>query len=140
LQLQLSKETQVIGIVLVAHAGIGEALLETASGVLGSRPDQVEAVSVPFCGDLAKYQSALDSSLNRVDSGDGVLLLADILGASPCNLAQRGENHRIGVVTGLNLGMLLKVIDNRKNDLDELVDHAVRAGQRSVIELRCDHA
>ncbi len=124
-----------VSILIVAHEGIGEALLSIAEKVLGGRCTQIEVFAIPLTYDLSRYEAALHRAVERLDHGDGVLMLADLIGASPCNLASGELGVNLRLVTGLNLSMLLKVLNYRHLGLDELVERAVCGGREGVIKV-----
>ena len=120
------------GILLVTHPGIGASLLAVATGLLRQLPLKTEAFEVPFDADLLTLLPQASSALRRVDSGDGVLVLTDLYGASPSNLA--GELARLGTpvrrVSALSLPMLLRVMNYAEQGLDQLPATAA-AGTRN---------
>lgn len=71
------------GILLITHPGIGAALLNVATGLLRQLPLKTEAFDVPFDADLDALLPQASSAMRRVDSGDGVLVITDLYGASP---------------------------------------------------------
>lgn len=120
------------GILLVTHPGIGASLLAVATGLLRQLPLKTEAFEVPFDADFVALLPQASSALRRVDSGDGVLVLTDLYGASPSNLA--GELARLGTpvrrVSALSLPMLLRVMNYAEQGLDQLPATAA-AGTRN---------
>lgn len=77
------------GILLVTHPGVGAAILAVATALLRHLPLKAEAFEVPFDADLEALLPQASAALRRVDGGDGVLVLTDLYGASPSNLAGR---------------------------------------------------
>lgn len=124
-----------VGVLLVTHEGIGSALLAVAGRLLRPLPLKVEAFEVPFDADPDALLPAASAALRRVDGGDGVLILADLYGATPSNLAARVA--RIGTparrVSGLNLPMLLRVLNYPELGLQELPGVAAAGARIGVI-------
>ncbi|MET0809053.1 MAG: PTS sugar transporter subunit IIA [Pseudoxanthomonas sp.] len=120
------------GILLVTHPGIGASLLAVATGLLKQLPLRTEAFEVPFDADFQTLLPHASSALRRVDSGEGVLVLTDLYGASPSNLA--AELARLGTpvrrVSALSLPMLLRVMNYAEQGLDQLPATAA-AGTRN---------
>lgn len=120
------------GILLVTHPGIGASLLAIASGLLKQLPLRTEAFEVPFDADLQSLLPHASAALRRVDSGEGVLVLTDLYGATPSNLA--GQLARLGTpvrrVSALSLPMLLRVMNYAEQGLDQLPATAA-AGTRN---------
>ena len=110
------------GILLVTHPGVGTALLDVATRLLRQLPLKTEAFEVPFDADLDALLPLASAALRRVDGGDGVLILTDLYGASPANLA--GQLARLGTpvrrVSALSLPMLLRVMNYPEQGLDQL--------------------
>ena len=125
-----------VGILLVTHTGIGTALVAIASGMLrGNLPLKVEAFEVPFDGDPEALLPQASAALRRVDGGDGVLILTDLYGASPSNLA--AKLSRLGTparrVSALNLPMLMRVMNYAELPLEELPAVAAAGARNGVI-------
>lgn len=120
------------GILLVTHPGVGTALLDVATRLLRQLPLKTEAFEVPFDADLDALLPLASAALRRVDGGDGVLILTDLYGASPANLA--GQLARLGTpvrrVSALSLPMLLRVMNYPEQGLDQLPATAA-AGTRN---------
>lgn len=121
------------GILLVTHPGIGASLLNVATRLLRQLPLKTEAFEVPFDVDPEQLLAQASAALRRVDGGDGVLLLTDLYGASPSNLAARLAQLGTPVrrVSALSLPMLLRVMnysDQGLNDLPAVAAAGTRNG------------
>jgi len=127
-----------VGILLVTHSGIGAALIATTCAVLGQLPLNAEAFEVPFDADLNTLLPQASTALRRVDGGGGVLLLTDLYGATPANLAARlaqlGTQARR--VSGVNLPMLLRIMNYPELALDELCIIAMSGARNGVVDDR----
>lgn len=124
-----------VGVVLLTHEGIGSALLAVATGLLRQLPLKAEAFEVPFDADPDALLPQASAALRKVDDGDGVLVLTDLYGASPSNLAARLA--RIGTpvrrVSALSLPMLLRVMNYAELGLDELPAVAAAGARNGVV-------
>ncbi len=124
-----------VGILLVTHPGIGGALVSVATSLLRSLPLRLEAFEVPFDGDPQALLPQASAALRRVDGGDGVLVMTDLYGATPSNLA--AMLSRIGTpvrrVSALSLPMLLRVMNYAELDLDALPAVAAAGARNGVI-------
>jgi PTS system ascorbate-specific IIA component len=124
-----------VGILLVTHEGIGSALLAVATRLLRQLPLKAEAFEVPFDGDPDALLPQASAALRRVDGGQGVLVLTDLYGATPSNLA--AKLARIGTpvrrVSALSLPLLLRVMNYAELDLDELPAVAAAGARNGVI-------
>ncbi|MDG2525495.1 PTS fructose IIA subunit family protein [Stenotrophomonas sp. HITSZ_GD] len=120
------------GILLITHPGIGSSLLQVATTLLRQLPLKTEAFEVPFDADLDVLLPQASAALRRVDGGEGVLVMTDLYGASPSNLA--GRLARLGTpvrrVSALSLPMLLRVMNYPEQGLQDLPATAA-AGTRN---------
>ncbi len=124
-----------VGILLVTHSDLGPALLGVATRMLGRMPLPVGTFEVPFDADLQQILPAASAQLRSVDEGDGVLILTDLYGASPSNLASRLAQLGTPVerVAGLNLPMLLRCCNYAELPLAELARTASNGARNGVI-------
>ena len=124
-----------VGILLITHEGIGNALVSVATRLLRKLPLETEAFEVPFDGDLDALLPLASAALRRVDGGHGVLVLTDLYGATPSNLAARLA--RLGTpvrrVSALSLPMLLRVMNYADLGLDELPAVAAAGARNGAI-------
>lgn len=128
-----------IGILLMTHEAVGHALISAARHVMPQLPLSVQAVEVPPQADPDAMRSLTASHARELDRGDGVLVLADLYGATPCNigLSLGSLGLRLRCVSGLNLPMLLRVLNYPEKNLDELAQIAASGGRGGIF---IDHA
>ncbi len=123
-----------IGILILAHRTLGAGLIEAVEHTLGERPPQLEAVAIDYTESPEQMKAAIEQSLARLDRGGGVLILADLYGATHTNVAcgslQRG---RIELIAGVNLPMLLRALNYRGLPMDELIDRALSGGSGGMV-------
>jgi len=122
-----------VGLVIVTHGTTGAALLEVAEFILAEPLSDVRFVSFRQSGANVTTTAEIEAAMAAADAGDGVLVLTDLIGASPSNLvAERLEAHGGVMVTGLNLAMLMSVWNYRGQPLGLLARKAVESGRRGV--------
>jgi PTS system ascorbate-specific IIA component len=123
-----------IGILIVAHGSLGESLIDCATHVMGSRPTLLEQFGIDTHGDPFTLLPAMQKVVQDLDEGDGVLILSDIYGATPCNIVSKllEPNHVEGIA-GVNLPMLVRALTYRNGDLGKLAEKALSGGQEGVI-------
>jgi PTS system mannose-specific IIA component len=126
----------VIGILLVTHNGLGDSFVDCVKHVLGEVPPNLRVLSV-LAGDEPKQKLAEGQALIRqLDTGSGVLLLADVFGATPSNIGrQLCQAERVLGVAGLNLPMLLRVVCSPGKSLPELAKLAVDGGRECIVQM-----
>lgn len=121
-----------IGIVIVAHGGLAQGYLKAVEHVFGSQ-DGVRAISIDGDCDRDAKQTEICVAADQVDAGNGVLVVTDIFGASPANLALKAcmpKDRRI--LFGANLPMLLKLAKCRHLSVDDAARAALDAGRKYI--------
>jgi len=125
-----------VGILIVAHGTFGEALIHCASHVLGKRPLAVTQLGVTVHDDPDALLPQAKALVAGLDEGHGVLVLTDILGATPANLATRLlEPGRVEGLAGVNLPMLIRALTYRDESLATVVAKASSGGLEGVTRL-----
>lgn len=125
-----------VGILIVSHGAFGEALIHCASHVLGKRPLHVGQVGVTVHDDPDAILPQARELLRQLDDGDGVLVLTDILGATPSNIATRLlQAGRVEGVSGVSLPMLIRALTYREEPLGMVVEKAVSGGHEGVVHI-----
>ena len=127
-----------VGVLLVTHNGLGESFADCIRHVLGEVPENLKVLSV-FAGDDPQQKVAEGQAfIKQLDTGDGVLILADVFGATPSNVGRQlcHAEHVMGVA-GVNLPMLLRVTCNPGKSLPELANIAVEGGRECIVYM--DH-
>ncbi len=121
-----------VGILIVTHGKSGHSLVEEANFVLGRELENVYSLEFSHSEDKTVV-SKLRACIELADSGDGVLVLTDLIGASPANLvAEAMEDIHAVMVTGVNLAMLIRAWNYRDESLEMVVQKAVDGGKRAV--------
>jgi PTS system mannose-specific IIA component len=128
-----------IGVLIVSHGDIGTSLLTSASQILGEPPAQVATLSVWRADDIDDLVLRARELMESLDSGDGVLVLTDIFGATPGNVVSRLlEDGRIEGVSGVSLPMLLRVLTGRNGSLAAAVKRALSGGAEGLVHMNTD--
>ena len=106
-----------LGLVVATHGQLAQVLLRTAAGIVGPL-ERCEAVSIGAETSMEESRARLGEAVRRVDDGHGVLVLTDMFGGTPANLALTFLDDRLEVVTGVNLPMIVKLATSRNDDLE----------------------
>jgi len=123
-----------IGIVIVTHRQLGDALIDTAGFILGSTPDNVVSVSIDVNEKADKLREKISGGIKKVNQQEGILILTDMFGGTPSNLSYSFlEEGRVEVISGVNLPILIKAINSRKNmNLGKLAECIETYGKKSI--------
>jgi PTS system mannose-specific IIA component len=122
-----------IGILLLTHSFLGNAFIQAVEQLLGPQ-DNLNAIDINGNFDHESKWNLFMDTVKSLDKGNGVLVLTDLFGSAPSNLAIAGLGvSKIEVVVGVNLPMLLHVLESRhRSTLDDLAEIAKQAGQKDI--------
>lgn len=122
-----------VGLMLITHQQLGQTLIEQVEALLGPFSADIAVLNIRPQDDPTQALARARQELARVDRGDGVLVLTDVYGATPSNIAHRlGPRHRHVIVHGLNLAMLMRAHNYADDPLQELSDKVLEGGHRSI--------
>ena len=125
-----------IGILIIAHGTLGESLIHCANHVFGANTPHLAQMTVALNDDPNVLLPRAQALIEQLDQGDGVLVLSDMYGATPCNVCCRlMQPGKLEVVAGVNLPMLVRVLNYRNEPLSVLVEKAISGGREGVIEV-----
>jgi PTS system mannose-specific IIA component len=122
-----------IGLLVITHCQLAKELLEAAEFIVGAI-EVVGHVSIDASKDSKKLLDAIEKEMETLDQGQGVLVLTDMFGGTPSNLALSFlDRDTVEVVTGINLPMVIAVAHSREgHSLSEVANMAMTAGRRSI--------
>jgi PTS system mannose-specific IIA component len=123
-----------IGIVIVTHSQLGDALIEAAEFIIGKRPEALISVSIDLNESADVLRRKIAAGIKKVKSKDGVLILTDMFGGTPSNLSYSFlEEGQIEVISGVNLPILIQAANTRaKVDLTKLAVKLEAFGKKSI--------
>lgn len=123
-----------IGVLVVTHCRLGDALLEATEFILGERPEAMTAVSIDIKENADKLRNKIADAIKKLKGDDGILILTDMFGGTPSNLSYSFlEEGRIEVISGVNLPMLIRASSARKTQpLSELATNLEAFGKKSI--------
>jgi PTS system mannose-specific IIA component len=123
-----------IGIVIVTHSQLGEALIGAAEFIIGSRPESIESVSIDLSENAEKLREKIARGIKKVKTQEGVIILTDMFGGTPSNLSYSFlEEGHIEVLAGVNLPILIQAVNTRKKmELDQLAANLEAFGKKSI--------
>jgi PTS system mannose-specific IIA component len=125
-----------VGILIVAHGTLGESLIHCASHVLGTRPMHLMQIGVTVHDDPQQILTQAHKLVRQLDQGDGVLVLSDVYGATPANIAANLLHPgRVEGVAGVNLPMLVRALTYRQEPLKVVVGKAISGGVEGVMQM-----
>ncbi len=122
------------GLLLITHGALGQEMLNTVIGIMSDCPLQARAISVSNdCNPEQEFEHAC-RTVEELDQGDGVLVLTDLYGSTPSNIAQRLlDRYNVRVIAGVNVPMLLRVLNYPAANLEKLVETAAEGAHNGVV-------
>jgi PTS system ascorbate-specific IIA component len=125
-----------IGFLILSHGGYGECLIQTVTHMLGDKPTAVRALGFTKQADLHLLEGLARAAICEVDQGQGVLILTDMFGATPCNLAAMlVEPGRVEAIAGVNAPMLVRAINYRDEPLQVVLGKALAGGASGILSV-----
>jgi len=122
-----------IGLLIVTHSDLGREFLNAAEFIVG-RLDAADAVSITQTADSEQIRKMIEEKVSVLNTGEGVLILTDMLGGTPSNISLSFlKEEMVEVLTGVNLPMVIAIAQNRSDmDLSKLAEAAQEAGKTSI--------
>ena len=123
-----------VGVLLITHPGVATALRNTARNMLGQCYLQTAILEVPLDAPVENITQQATDIVTQLDQGDGVLILSDIFGSTPCNIARslHGKHH-VRLVSGINIPMLVRVLNYVDLNLNDLARKAATGGRDGIV-------
>lgn len=125
-----------VGILLITHSGIGQALIATLINTFGDLRMPMKSISIGKEPDPELLSSQACQDARELNQGAGILVFTDMIGSTPCNIAQRvrAADVDVRVITGVNLPMLFRVLNYPDLPLEVLAQKALMAGREGILE------
>lgn len=124
-----------VGILLITHDDIGTSLLDSLQKMLGTLPLKVKVLPIRHESEPIVFRYHAEKLYLNLNEGHGVLILTDLFGATPCNIAcSLVKKHRVRIVCGVNLPMLVKIMNYPSADLDTLANKALSGGCQGILD------
>jgi PTS system ascorbate-specific IIA component len=125
-----------IGILVITHGTLGDSLIQCASHVLNKRPPRLKHLGLTAQGDPALLLDQAHALVAELDGDGGVLILTDMYGGTPCNVASKlVAPNKVEAVAGVSLPMLIRVLTYRDRDLQTIVTKAISGGCEGVMRV-----
>ena len=122
-----------IGLLIITHGQLAKELIKASEFIAGAF-QAVDCISIDAMKDTEKLRDMIEKKIASLDQGQGVLILTDMFGGTPSNLALSFlKKNAVEIVTGINLPMVIAIAHKREgHSLGEIADIAKNAGQRSI--------
>lgn len=125
-----------VALLLITHGDIGASLHAAASSIIGSSPLRTKILAVHDSDDPEALIPMAQSLVQELDTGQGVLVLNDMYGSTPSNIACALKQFNVLIISGLNLPMLIRVLNYPSASLTDLAEKAIGAGVEGIVQ--CD--
>lgn len=123
-----------VGILLITHNGLGDSLVDCVRHVMGNVSPNLKVLSILADDDPQSKEDEGLELMAQLDTGEGVLVLSDLIGATPCNIGRRlFQTGRAIGVAGVNLPMLLRAVGDSRKPLAEVAQRALEGGRECIV-------
>ena len=127
-----------IGLILITHPGVASTLYETTCKMLGECPLPTHIIEAAFDCSTDDLKTQVAKAIDELDKDNGILILTDLYGSTPSNIGHFFlDDTKIKMVAGLNLPMLIRVMNYPSSKLNELVLKAVSGGHDGIVLCDC---
>ena len=128
-----------IGILIIAHGNLGDSLIQCMTHLLGKKPDGITSLQVTGTDDARSLLPTAQRLVAAVDEGEGVLVITDIFGSTPSNIACKLLiPGRVEGVAGANVPMLVRAVTYRTRGMDVMLNRVVSGGCEGVFHIEAD--
>jgi PTS system ascorbate-specific IIA component len=128
-----------VSVVVIAHSEIANSFAYCVEHILAKRVDSLHILAVKKTEDVESIFERASELIDKLNSDDGVLILCDLFGATPCNIAQKLViKNKVELITGLNLPMLIRAVSYAKSDLQTVVSKAIEGANSGIIHISGD--
>ena len=125
-----------VGILLIMHAPLGKAFMDTAAHMFEGQHDRIEVIDVIADQEPFEVHAMARQAITRLDDGSGVLVMTDVMGGTPSNCCHTlSTSSRVEVIAGISLPMLLRAITYRENKLETVVEKAISGAKSGAIKV-----
>lgn len=123
------------GILVISHGEFAKGMLNSAELFMG-RQHQLDFLCLQAEDDPLHFQQRIMKKVEELDAGDGVVILADLFGGTPCNQALRLCDKRIDVVAGVNFALLLELLSKRMFETDLDIHMLLQTGKQGIVDAK----
>lgn len=117
---------RMVGILIVSHGKFSEGIIDSLRMFFGEEElKQVDSLTLSLSDDASVFGKLMEQKMQELDTGDGVIILADMLGGTPSNQSLMRLNEKVHVITGINMPLVMELINQRKFgtlNLSELIE------------------
>lgn len=122
-----------VALLFITHNNIATSLIEVATSIVNDVPENFVCIEIPMDAPTEKIMSTISDKLDQLDQSDGTLILTDMYGGTPSNIAKKfSQQKNTYLITGLNLPMLVKIMNYRDLSLAELSEKTLSGGKQSI--------
>ena len=126
-----------VGILIISHGTLGECVKDTAAMIVGPR-DNVAALALNRNDKVEFFSEKIKIAVAKLDTGEGVLIFADMFGGTPCNAAMAlyHSSDKISVLTGFNLPIVIEALMHSNKPLEELVKGLMDKKEKTIVDAK----
>ncbi len=124
------------GILIVSHGKMAEGMVDSAKLFFGETVEQLDALCLKAEDSPEDFHTRVEEKIAQLDSGEGVIILADLLGGTPCNQSVALMSDKVDLIAGVNLSLLLELLGRRMSDEPFAMSELVGVGQEGLVDVK----
>jgi len=122
-----------VALYFVTHEGVASQLLKVACSIVRKPVENIAYMEIPLDADVENYTRQSATAVSQLDTASGLIIVTDIYGATPSNIAQTlTDEFQATLISGLNLPMLLRLLNYRNEKLPQLITKAITGGKSGI--------
>ena len=122
-----------VALLLITHDKIASSMIEVTSSIINHQPENLAYAEIPMDSSVENMEKKINDELNKLNKQDGVLILTDMYGGTPSNIANKfAAKENIMLISGLNLPMLIRIMNYRSLSLNALTEKAVEGAHDGI--------
>jgi PTS system mannose-specific IIA component len=128
-----------INVLVITHGEFGAYLVEAAEGIVGPQGPGVRCVGISSRTPVGEVRERIQKAIQELDTADGLVILTDMPGGTPCNVAMplSKDLPKVSVVSGVNLYMLVTAFNHRRGSaMEDFIDKVLSAGRRAIVDIK----
>ncbi len=122
-----------VALFFISHEGIAGNLLGIAEAIMRQNSENLDYIEVPMDAPVLQIQEKAEQQLQQLDLTKGIIFFTDTYGSTPGNIAQHlARSHNSVIISGINLPMVLRLLNYRNMPLQELIDKSIDGGRKGI--------
>lgn len=122
-----------VALFFITHEGIASKLIAIGDAIIQKTNNNLSYLEIPMDADVGSMLEDIDHKLEQLDTTQGLLVITDIYGSTPSNIAQKiADKHHADLISGVNLPMIIRLLNYRDEDVTSLIQKALDGARKGI--------